>query len=121
MAYDEKLAARVRGLLARNPAFSVRRMFGGICYMLNGNMCAGVLNNELIVRAAPEPYAAALKRPYARAFDFTGRPMKGFVVVGANCCNTAARLAGWIALGLRVAQALPPKKAPKKSRPRTPS
>lgn len=79
-------------------------MFGGICFMLNGNMCAGALNDDLIVRVAAADYAAALTRPHARAFDFTGRPMKGFVVVRPEGCNTAKRLEGWLALGIRVAQ-----------------
>lgn len=96
-------------------------MFGGICFMLKGNMCAGVLNDDLIVRVGPENYAAALERPHARPFDFTGRPMKGLVVVGPAGHNTSIRLGDWIARGMRVAQALPPRKAPKNTRSRVPS
>jgi TfoX/Sxy family transcriptional regulator of competence genes len=113
MAYDEKLAARVGRLLGGNPGYSERRMFGGVCFLLNGNMCAGVLNEELIVRVAADDYPAALARPHARAFDFTGRPMKGFVVVGPSGCRTARQLAGWLGLGIDIAGKLPPRQKAK--------
>jgi TfoX/Sxy family transcriptional regulator of competence genes len=118
MAYDEKLAERVRRRLYRRPAYAERRMFGGICFTLRGHMCCGVLNDELIVRVAPGEHAQALARPQVRAFDFTGRPMKGFVVVRPKGCATAQALAAWIARGIKVAAALPAKPRKRPARPR---
>lgn len=109
MAYDEKLAGRVRQLLRRKPAFSERKMFGGLCFMLRGNMCGGVLGDELIVRVAPEKYVAMLAKPYVRAFDFTGKPMKGFVVVRPRGCASDPALKKWVSHGVRFARALTPK------------
>jgi TfoX/Sxy family transcriptional regulator of competence genes len=110
MAYDEKLAARMRKLLSRKQALTERKMFGGIAFMLRGNMCCGVHGEELIVRVAPDDYPAALKRPHARTFDLTGRPMKGFVLVRPKGCAADKALRDWIALGERAADALPAKK-----------
>ena len=109
MAYDEKLAGRVRQLLRRKPALTERKMFGGICFMLRGNMCCGVLDEELIVRVAPEEYPTALARPHVHAFDFTGKPMKGFVVVRPRGCASDPALKEWVSHGVRFARALTPK------------
>jgi hypothetical protein len=103
MAYDEKLAERVRRLLNREPSFSERKMFGGICFLLRGRMCCGVLGDELIVRTAADEYAAALARPHVRVFDFTGWPMKGFIVVGPRGHAAANTLRAWIDCGRRAA------------------
>ncbi len=81
MSFDENLATRVRRHLKRKADYPERKMFGGLCCMLNGNMCGGVLNDDLIVRVSREEYEIALKQPHTRKFDFTGKPMKGFVVV----------------------------------------
>ena len=81
MSNEETIARRVSKLLSRRPSLTERKMFGGICFMLNGNMCCGVLNDELIVRVTPDDYAAAMKRPRTRVLDFAGKAMKGFVVV----------------------------------------
>ncbi len=110
MSYDEKLTVRVRKTLNRKQGFSERKMFGGICFMLNGNMCGGVLNDDFIVRVKPEKYAAMMKRPHTRAFDFTGKPMKGFVVVAPKGCRTEAMLKKWVAMGIRCASTLPAKR-----------
>jgi len=116
MSFDENLATRVRRLLGRKRGFSERKMFGGICFMLNGHMCGGVLNGNLIVRVMPENYDSALKRPHTRRFDFTGRPMKGFVVVGPKGCCTKKSLTNWIVRGTRCALSQPEKTAGKKRR-----
>jgi TfoX/Sxy family transcriptional regulator of competence genes len=81
MTYDEQLAARVRALLADRGDVSERKMFGGLTFMLGGNMCCGVNKDELIVRLDPEREDEALSRPHARAMDFTGRRMPGFITV----------------------------------------
>lgn len=81
MAYDARLAARVRRLLAERTDVTERAMFGGLTFMVNGRMCCGVNSNELIVRLHPDDVDAALARPHARPMDFPGRPMRGFVTV----------------------------------------
>ena len=83
MAYEEKLAQRVRKALGQEPGYEEKKMFGGICFLLNGNMACGILNDELIVRVGPENYEDALKKANTRKFDITGRPMTGWVMVGA--------------------------------------
>lgn len=109
MAYDEALAARVRELLEERPDFAERKMFGGIGFMLGGNMCCGVMNDELIVRLGPEEADAALAGPHVRMFDFTGRPMKGFLLVGAAATGSDDGLDGWVARAEAFASSLPPK------------
>jgi TfoX/Sxy family transcriptional regulator of competence genes len=97
MSYDEKLAGRVRRLLSeRGGDVSERKMFGGLCFMVNGAMCCGVLKHDLIVRVGPERHAEALASPNARPFDFTGRPSKGIVYVEPAGVQTAAQLRKWL-------------------------
>jgi len=84
MSYDEKLANRVRNCLKGKRGVSERKMFGGLCFMINGNMCCGVEKENLMVRVGPEQYKAALAKPHTRRMDFTGRPLKGFVYVSAQ-------------------------------------
>lgn len=116
MAYNEQLTERIRSALARRHGLTQRKMFGGICFMLNGNMCCGVLNDELIVRVMPDEYDAAMGRPHVRAFDFTGKPMKGFVVVLPKGYGADKALKGWIEMGVKCVRSLPAKTARKKSR-----
>jgi TfoX/Sxy family transcriptional regulator of competence genes len=116
MSFDEKLAARVRRQLKRRAGYAERKMFGGLCFMLHGNMCGGVLNDDLIVRVKPDEYAASLKRPHTRKFDFTGRPLKGIVVVRPKGCCTEKSLTNWIVLGTRCALSKPAKTAGGKRR-----
>lgn len=118
MAYDEKLAARVRRLLSRQPELSERKMFGGICFMLRGHMCCGVLDDHLIVRVEREHYETALNRPHTRAMDITGRPMKGFVVVLPKGYAASKTFGEWLAVGTRCARSQPAKRATKKPRKR---
>lgn len=96
MAYDEALARRVRRLLAPLPEFSERRMFGGLCFLLAGRMCCGVVGEDLVVRTGPEGHAAALRRPHARPMDFTGRPLRGFVYVAPAGLRSARGLRQWV-------------------------
>lgn len=113
MPYDEVLAGRVRVLLARHRGMHERKMFGGIAFLLNGNMCCGVHRDDLIVRVMPEEYAAAVEQPHARAFDLTGRPMKGFVLVAPKGCRADDALKRWVAVGSRCARSLSAKTAKK--------
>ncbi len=109
MAYDEGLAERVRFLMAGQPGLREQKMFGGLCFMLNGNMACGVLNGELVVRVGKENLDDALAQPNSRPFDMTGRPMRSFVYVSADGVATEDGLAGWAGRGFAYAQALPPK------------
>jgi TfoX/Sxy family transcriptional regulator of competence genes len=108
MAYDEHLAARVRTLLANRTDVSERKMFGGLTFMIAGNMCCGVNGDELIVRLGPDREDAALARPHARPMDFTGRPMRGFVTVQPEGLK-GAQLKRWVREAVARAASLPPK------------
>ena len=107
MAYDQTLAERVRSALARHGVVE-KKMFGGLAFMLRGNMCCGVLRDDLIVRVGPQKFAQALSMPHARPMDITGRPMKGFVMVGPAGYGTDEALTQWITLGVDSAGSLPP-------------
>lgn len=114
MAYDQKLAERVRGILADEQGLTERKMFGGVAFMLNGNMCCGVLNREVILRLDPEEADRALRRKHTRAFDMTGRPMRGFVVLTEPGTARSDTLKRWLAQSDAVATALPPKTCAKR-------
>ncbi|HSJ16527.1 MAG TPA: TfoX/Sxy family protein [Solirubrobacterales bacterium] len=109
MAYDEELAERVRDVLALRDDLVERRMFGGIAFLLAGNMACGALGDELIVRVGPQEYGRAQSEPHTRPFDFTGRPMKGFVVVSPQGIEADDALAAWVEAGADFAASLPPK------------
>jgi TfoX/Sxy family transcriptional regulator of competence genes len=106
MAYDEGLAERIRSVAG---SCSERKMFGGLAFMLDGNMAFGVVGDELMVRVGPDAYTDALARPHAREMDFTGRSMKGMVYVDADGVAEDDALADWVGLGLAYAGSLPAK------------
>jgi TfoX/Sxy family transcriptional regulator of competence genes len=110
MAIDEKLADRVRKRLGKRAGLSEKRMFGGLAFLLNGNMCVGVHGRELIVRLEPEQTDRALAEPHTRIFDLSGRPMKGgwILVKPAGLADEKA-LAKWLRIGIDYAAALPKK------------
>jgi TfoX/Sxy family transcriptional regulator of competence genes len=109
MAYDEALAGRVRERLSDNPEISERRMFGGIAFMLSGNMAVGVSKDDLMVRIDPDEQAEALAQPGVRVFDMSGRPMKGWILVAPEATEEDSGLQRWIEAGLDFAGSLPPK------------
>ena len=110
MAYDEALAERIRELLVPREAVTERKMFGGIGFMLAGNMACGVSSGgELIVRLDPEEYEKAVAEPQVRAFDMTGRPMRGWILVAPEGVESDEELAGWVDAGADFAASLPPK------------
>lgn len=115
MAYDEALAERVRAIMARD-GLSERKMFGGLCFMLNGNMLAGVETRGLMLRVGPERFEDALARPGARVMDFTGRPMVGYVYVAHSACETDADLKSWLDEALGFVETLPPKSGSRPSK-----
>jgi TfoX/Sxy family transcriptional regulator of competence genes len=97
MAYDEFLADRVRQTLAeRGAAFAELKMMGGLCFMVDDKMCVGVMADQLMARIGPDAYAAALERPGCDEMRFTGRAMRGFVLVGGAGIDTESDLAYWI-------------------------
>lgn len=116
MAYDEKLAERVRKVLATRTGVTEKIMFGGLAFLLSGRMCCGVLNEDLVVRTGPERHAAALARPHTRPMDFTGRPLTGFVYVGLRGVKTDAALATWVREAVKYALSLPERRVGQKRR-----
>ena len=109
MVFDQRLAARVRALLSEEPGYAERQMFGGLAFMLQGNMCCGVVGDDLMVRVGREAHEGTLTKPYARPMDFTGRPMRGMVYVEAAGLKTKAQLRRWIGRGVDFASGLPEK------------
>lgn len=109
MAHDEGLAQRIRELLDEQAGLSEKRMFGGVAFLVNGNMAVGVVKSELMVRVGPDAHAAALREPHARPMDFTKRPMKGFVFVAEAGLEQDSQLGAWVERGVRFAASLPPK------------
>ena len=111
--YDEDLANRARAMIGARQPFSERKMFGGLCLMVGGNMACGIVGNELMVRTGPARYEEALRQPHARPMDFTGKPMTGMVFVGAEALDDEG-LSRWIDLSVSVAASLPVKTGSRK-------
>jgi len=109
MAYDEALASRVRETLGDNPEISERQMFGGIAFMLSGNMAVGVRKDELMVRIDRDDHDEVLAQPGVRISDMTGRPMKGWILVAPEATADDTDLQRWVEAGLDFAGSLPPK------------
>jgi TfoX/Sxy family transcriptional regulator of competence genes len=109
MKYDEDLAQRMRAEMERIPDFAEKKMFGGIGFLINGNMACGLNGSNLIVRVGPEDYDQALGKPFARVFDMTGRPMKGWITVAPEGYAAEEDLKSWIRQGVAFAQSLPAK------------
>ena len=109
MAFSETLAERIRQQLARRKNVDEKRMFGGIGFLLNGNMLVGVWKDSLIVRVGPDDYEDALLELHVREFDITGRPMKGWVMVGSEGVEDAEQLTDWIERATKFVKGLPTK------------
>jgi TfoX/Sxy family transcriptional regulator of competence genes len=108
MAYNLKLAERIRSQLEGIPVVE-KKMFGGIGFLLNGNMACGVNKDNMIVRVDPEKHASLLKKAHVKPFDMTGRPMKGWLLVNAEGVKTEKQLGAWIKEGVEFASSLPEK------------
>ena len=108
MAYNLKLAERIRAQLEGIP-FVEKNMFGGIGFLIGGNLACGVNKDNLIVRIDPEKQATLLKKPHAKPFDLTGKPMKGWLVVEGAGVKTEKQLHAWTKEGVEFASTLPPK------------
>jgi len=110
MGYDEEFAHRVREQLADHIGVTEKAMFGGLAFLVNGNMAVGLSGGgELMVRVGPDASDAALARPHTRLFDMTGRPMKGWILVAPDGVRTQRQLAVWVSRGVEFARTLPPK------------
>jgi TfoX/Sxy family transcriptional regulator of competence genes len=108
MAYNLKLAERIRIELGEIP-FVEKKMFGGVGFLIHGNMAVGVYKEDLIVRVPPLKHEKLLKKPSAKLFDITGRPMKGWLMVEPEGCKTAKQLNAWVKESVEFALTLPPK------------
>lgn len=109
MAYNEGLAERLREVFEGQVEAVEKRMFGGLAFMVNGNMCCGVERESLMARVGPDQYEEALKQPHARPMDFTGRPMRGFVYVDLDGVESDEALNEWVQRCLNFVGTLPPK------------
>ena len=109
MAYDEKLAERIRTKLISTRGLTEKKMFGGVGFLLNGNMACGVHKQELLVRLGDADFETALKQAHVRVFDMGGRPMKGWILVASPGIVSDKALQAWIKKGLAFAASLPAK------------
>ena len=109
MAYDERLAQRIRNALTGNRAITERKMFGGIAFLRKGLMFVGILDSSLMARVGKENQADSLSRKHAREMDFTGKPMQGYVFVDTPGIKTEAQLRFWLERCEQFVATLPPK------------
>ncbi len=109
MAHDEGLAQRVREILSESLGYEEKKMFGGIGFLLQGNMACGVIREDLIVRVGAENYSEALLQPDVELFDMTGRAMTGWIVVKEPGYRKDSNLNDWVDQGVSYSLTLPPK------------
>ncbi len=109
MAFDKQLAERMRAVLGTTAGIEEKTMFGGIAFLLNGNMCCGVNKDRAVLRINPKDSSEAIRQPGAGPFDITGRPMKGWIMVGPEGCSGDEDLARWIQQAREFVATLPPK------------
>lgn len=109
MAYNLNLAQRIREIVYGQKDASERKMFGGICFMIGGNMVCGVVGDELMARINPEKHASALEKAHVKPMEFTGRSMKGYLFIEPEGIKTKRELAYWVNQGVRIAQSIPAK------------
>ena len=101
MAYNEKLADRIAEALSTVAKVEEKKMFGGMCYMVNGKMCLGIIGDDMMCRIDPDVYEEALHRTGCREMDFSGKPMKGYVYVSEEGMKTQKDFNYWIGLSLQ--------------------
>ena len=109
MAYDEWLAHRIRECLDDKSGVTEKRMFGGLVFMVYGNMCCGVGADDLMLRVGPDQYDDLLAKEYARPMDFTGKPLKGMLYISPAGIEDDDDLARWLGRALSCVMSLPPK------------
>jgi TfoX/Sxy family transcriptional regulator of competence genes len=114
MAYDEELAERIRELIGARARVTEQKMFGGIGFMINGNMGCGVMKDELLVRVDPDEFGKLVKEPGARPLEMMkGKPSAGFLLI-APAGLAGKKLEKWVVRGVDFAGAMPPKASKKK-------
>jgi TfoX/Sxy family transcriptional regulator of competence genes len=109
MAYDEGVAERVRKVLRRRKDVTERKMFGGLAFLLNGNMCCGVVGKDLCLRLGNDGAAEALKERHTREMDFTGKPLRSMVYVRPAGIKADDDLKSWVKRAVTFTKSLPPK------------
>ena len=109
MAFDEALAARIRKRLGKRPGLTEKEIFGGLAFLLHGNMCCGVRGPDLLLRIDPQDTDRVLKQRHTRLFSISGRSMKGWILVQPPGLARADALAKWVRMGVTYAGSLPPK------------
>ena len=109
MAFDEGLAQRIRELISAQPGYEEKKMFGGIGFLLRGNMACGVIRDDLIIRVGAEKYTESLLKPHVELFDLTGRAMTGWVMVKEPGYRKEEDLEEWTSQGVAYALTLPAK------------
>ena len=109
MAYDEAVAERVRKVLRRRKDITEKKMFGGLSFLLSGNMCCGVVDKDLCLRLGNEGAAEALKGRHTREMDLTGKPLRSMVFVRPAGFKTDDALKGWVKRAISFTKSLPPK------------
>ncbi len=109
MAFDESLAARIRNALGRTKNVEEKKMFGGICFLLHGNLLVGVWKDSLIARLGPDEGEAARLEPHVKVFDITGRPMRNWVLVEPGGVEDDDQLKAWIERATKLVEKLPRK------------
>jgi TfoX/Sxy family transcriptional regulator of competence genes len=111
MAYDAGLAERLRDIFDQRSDVVEKRMFGGLCFMVSGHMCCGIVGETLMARIGPDIYEECLKQQYVREMDFTGKAMKGFVYVQPEGIAEDSELSSWVDKCIGFVLSLPKKKA----------
>ena len=109
MAFDESLATRIRDALSRMKGVEEQKMFGCVCFMLDGNALAGVWKDRLIARLGPDEGEAALLEPHVRVFDITGKPMRNWVAVEPEGIEDDVQLKAWVGRAVKFVRTLPKK------------
>jgi len=113
MAYDERLADRVREILVDQPQIEEKHMMGGVAFMINNKMCIGIVKDELMARIDPDIFEESLENLGCRPMDFTGKPMKGWVFISPEGIDKVKDLEYWIGLALDFNQKAKPSKKKK--------
>lgn len=101
---EKRIMAEMKGL-----PFIEKKMFGGVGFLIYGNMACGIYKEDMIVRVEPQKHATLLKKAHTKVFDITGKPMKGWLMVEPAGCKTAKQLSAWVKEGVEFALTLPPK------------
>ncbi len=109
MAFDEGLAQRIREHLSDKSDVKEKKMFGGLCFMVSGHMCCGIIENKLMARIGPDNYESCLNKKYASEMNFTGKPMKGFLYVEPAGISDDSDLKDWISVCIDFVESLPSK------------